>query len=307
MQLIILCKDRGHLGQIRLTSKRVWLAAASMAIALGAGAFYGGMHTASLFGFTDPEAQVAAWRADLEAQQATLEQTRRSLQQNIDALALRLGQMNAHVIRLDALGTRLTQMAGLNDGEFDFSSPPALGGPEEVLGDGQQLRIGGVMASIDALAEQLADRSRQLNVLEDFLLNRKLADEVHPEGRPVQAGYISSSFGHRNDPFTGRRAFHKGIDFAGREGSDVIAVASGVVVWSGKRQGYGNLVEVNHGNGYATRYAHNADNLVAVGDTVKRGQIIARMGGTGRATGPNLHFEVLHNGRAVDPLTYVRH
>jgi murein DD-endopeptidase MepM/ murein hydrolase activator NlpD len=306
MQLIFLCKGRGHVGQLRLTSKRVWLAAASMALALGAGAFYGGMRTASLFGILEPEEQVAAWRADLEAQQALLDQTRRSLQQSIDALSLRLGQMNAHVVRLDALGSRLTQMAGLNDGEFDFTSPPALGGPEELLGDSEQLSLGGVIMSLDVMAEQLADRGRQLNVLEDFLLNRKLADEIHPEGRPVTSGYISSAFGHRNDPFTGRRAFHKGIDFAGREGSDVIAVASGVVAWSGTRQGYGELVEVNHGNGYVTRYAHNADNLVAVGDTVKRGQIIARMGGTGRATGPNLHFEVLHNGRAVDPLTYIR-
>jgi len=144
-----------------------------------------------------------------------------------------------------------------------------------------------------------------LNVLEDFLLNRKLREEVHPEGRPVAAGYISSSFGNRTDPFTGRAAFHKGVDFAGRTGAEVVAVASGVVIWSGDRYGYGQMVEVNHGNGYVTRYAHNAENLVAVGDTVKRGQMIAMMGSTGRATGPNLHFEVLRNGRVVDPLTYI--
>ncbi|MBN1238374.1 MAG: M23 family metallopeptidase [Gammaproteobacteria bacterium] len=307
MQLILLCKDRGHVGQLRLTSKRVWLAFASMALAVTAGAFYGGVRSASLLGVADPEGQIATWRADLEAQQAELEQTRRSLQQSIDALALRLGQMNAHVVRLDALGARLTQMAGLDDGEFDFTSPPALGGPEELVGDAEQLSLGSVMTSLDALSEQLEDRGRQLDVLEDFLLNRKLADEVHPEGRPVKSGYISSTFGHRSDPFTGRRAFHKGIDFAGREGTEVIAVASGVVSWSGKRYGYGQLVEINHGNGYVTRYAHNSDNLVSVGDTVKRGQIIARMGGTGRATGPNLHFEVLRDGSAVDPLSYIRH
>jgi murein DD-endopeptidase MepM/ murein hydrolase activator NlpD len=121
----------------------------------------------------------------------------------------------------------------------------------------------------------------------------------------VTSGYISSRFGTRNDPFTGRRAFHKGIDFAGRAGADVVVVASGVVTWSGDRYGYGQMVEVNHGNGYVTRYAHNAGNLVQVGDTVKRGDVIAQMGETGRATGPNLHFEVLHNGSAVDPLTYI--
>jgi len=132
-----------------------------------------------------------------------------------------------------------------------------------------------------------------------------LRDEVHPEGRPVHSGYISSMFGNRTDPFTGRAAFHKGVDFAGREGSEVVAVASGVVIWSGDRYGYGQMVEINHGNGYVTRYAHNSDNLVAVGDTVKRGEVIAVMGSTGRATGPNLHFEVLHNGRVVNPLSYV--
>ena len=162
-----------------------------------------------------------------------------------------------------------------------------------------------IVSALDSLSVQLEDRQQQLNVLEDFLLNRKLREEVHPEGRPVSAGYISSRFGNRTDPFTGRAAFHKGIDFAGREGAEVIAVASGVVIFSGDRYGYGQMVEVNHGNGYVTRYAHNAENLVAVGDTVKRGRVISVMGSTGRATGPYLHFEVLRNGRVVDPLTYI--
>jgi len=306
MQLIFLSKNRGQIAHFRLTSKRLWLGAGALSFALAAAAFYGGLRSASVLGVGDPAAQVEVWRAELEGQQALLDQTRHGLQQSVDALALRLGQMNAHVVRLDALGARLTQMAGLDDGEFDFTSPPALGGPEELLGAAEQLELGSVVTSLDAFSEQLDDRARQLSVLEDFMLNRKLHDEVHPEGRPVTAGYISSRFGQRTDPFTGRRAYHKGIDFAGREGAEVIAVASGVVVWSGPRQGYGELVEVNHGNGYVTRYAHNSSNLVSIGDTVKRGQVIARLGDTGRATGPNLHFEVLHNGRAVDPMTYVR-
>jgi murein DD-endopeptidase MepM/ murein hydrolase activator NlpD len=268
--------------------------------------FTAGVWAASELGLSAPsKAQAAAWRAELATQQAVVDTTRRSLQQSVDALALRIGQMNAHVVRLDALGERLTEMAGLDDGEFDFTAEPSLGGPEEPTADGEFNRLTGVINALDVLDDQLADRKRQLAVLEDFLLNRKLLDEIRPEGRPVTAGYISSRFGNRTDPFTGRRAFHKGIDFAGREGSEVVAVASGVVVWSGERSGYGQLVELNHGNGYVTRYAHNADNLVAVGDTVKRGQIIARMGDTGRATGPNLHFEVLLNGKAVDPLTYI--
>jgi murein DD-endopeptidase MepM/ murein hydrolase activator NlpD len=162
------------------------------------------------------------------------------------------------------------------------------------------------MYALESLDDQLDNRAEQLGVLEDFLLDRKLQEEVHPEGRPVMAGYISSRYGNRTDPFTGRAAFHKGIDFAGREGADIVAVASGVVTWSGPRYGYGQMIEINHGNGYATRYAHNSNNLVAVGDTVKRGQRIGSVGDTGRATGANLHFEVLKNGRTVDPLTFIQ-
>jgi murein DD-endopeptidase MepM/ murein hydrolase activator NlpD len=305
MQLILLSKDRGHVGHIRLTSGRVWLGIVAATLLISAGAFYGGITAARVFGISNPQAQVSTWREELVQQQSIVDSTRRTLQQNLDALALRIGQMNAHVVRLDALGARLTQMAGLKDGEFDFTSVPSLGGPEEPLAASEVMQINGVVGALEVLGEQLEDRDRQLTVLEDLLINRKLRDEVRPEGRPVTSGYVSSQFGNRTDPFTGRRAFHKGVDFAGREGAEVVAVASGVVIWSGERYGYGQLVEINHGNGYVTRYAHNVDNLVAVGDTVRRGQVIARMGETGRATGPNLHFEVLLNDRPVDPLTYI--
>jgi len=305
MELILLSKGKGHLGHVRLGAGRVWLSVVTLALVLTGGVFFVGFQAAAHFGVADPEAQVDVWRSDIEQQQAALETTRETVAQNLDALALRLGQMNARVLRLDALGNRLTQMAGLDDGEFDFSSVPSLGGPEEPLAIADTNQMSTLLTALDQFGAQLDDRQQQLNVLEDFLLNRKLRDEVHPEGRPVNSGYISSRFGNRTDPFTGRAAFHKGVDFAGREGSDVVAVASGVVIWSGDRYGYGQMVEINHGNGYVTRYAHNSDNLVAVGDTVKRSEIIAVMGSTGRATGPNLHFEVLHNGRVVNPLSYV--
>ncbi|MCZ6475250.1 MAG: M23 family metallopeptidase [Gammaproteobacteria bacterium] len=305
MELILLSKRRGHLGHIQLTSRRVWLSLTGLALLAGAGVFYGGFQAATHFGIVSPVHQVAVWRADLAEQAASLEATQRDAKNNLDALALRLGQMNAHVVRLDALGQRLTQMAGLEDGEFDFAASPPLGGPEELVSGVDLDQVSGLISALNSLDQRLGDRQQQLSVLEDFLLNRKLQAEVLPEGRPVSAGYISSGFGNRTDPFTGRAAFHKGIDFAGREGADVIAVASGVVIWSGDRYGYGQMVEVNHGNGYVTRYAHNSENLVVIGDTVKRGEIIGTMGSTGRATGPNLHFEVLRNGRVVDPLTYI--
>lgn len=306
MQLILLSRKRGRIARLHLSSARLWLLGTAFALVVCSGAFYGGLKAAAALG-VDSREQADAWRAELARQQSLVDETRGALHQTLDALALRMGQMNAHVVRLDALGSRLTQMAGLKDGEFDFSSAPPLGGPEELLpqADTEFTKISAVINALDTLDEQLADRGRQLGVLEDLLLNRKLLDEVRPDGRPVTAGYISSRFGNRTDPFTGRAAFHKGIDFAGRAGADIVAVASGVVIWSGVRHGYGELVEINHGNGYVTRYAHNAYNLVAVGDTVKRGQVIAKMGDTGRATGPNLHFEVLLNDLAVDPLSYI--
>ena len=203
MQLILLSKDRGHLGHVRLTSGRVWLGLVAVTLLVAASAFYGGITAARAFGISNPQAaQVDTWREELAQQQSIVDATRRTLQQNIDALALRIGQMNAHVVRLDALGTRLTQMAGLKDGEFDFTTAPSLGGPEEPILDTEAMQINGVVGALDVLDEQLVDRGRQLTVLEDLLLNRKLRDEVRPEGRPVTAGYVSSQFGGRTDPFT---------------------------------------------------------------------------------------------------------
>ncbi|MFA7632535.1 MAG: M23 family metallopeptidase [Thiohalomonadaceae bacterium] len=245
-----------------------------------------------------------ALQNELEKQRLDIDEARRTAEDNLNALALRMGQMQAHVMRLDALGQRLTNMAGLDDGEFNFEVAPALGGPENITAQ-QSLQVPDFIALLDNLSVQLENRGDQLSVLENMLLNRNLQAEVLPAGRPVQSGWISSSFGIRTDPFTGRLAHHNGIDFAGKEGNEVIAVASGVVTWAGSRFGYGNLVEINHGKGYVTRYGHNKSVEVKVGDTVKKGQAVAIMGSTGRSTGPHVHFEVLRNGRAVDPARYV--
>ena len=165
MQLILLSKNRGHVGQMQLTSARAWASIFGLAFLVCAGAFYGGFWSAGVFGVANPQAQADAWKADLAQQQTLVDTTRRALQQNLDALALRLGQMNAHVVRLDALGSRLTQMAGLKDGEFDFTSAPSLGGPEEPLleTDSDFMQISGVISALDVLDEQLADRGRQLS------------------------------------------------------------------------------------------------------------------------------------------------
>jgi murein DD-endopeptidase MepM/ murein hydrolase activator NlpD len=232
--------------------------------------------------------------------------TRQQTEDTLDALAIRIGQMNARVIRMDALGRRLVGMADLSDGEFDFDSEPAFGGPEEPYQTGSAVAVPELVSSMQDLDDQLSDREAQLAVLESMIMNQNLNDRVYPQGRPVKSGWMSSYFGKRTDPFTGKAATHRGVDFAGKTGSEVIAVADGVITWSSSRYGYGELVEINHGNGYSTRYAHNSDNLVSVGDEVRKGQTVALMGDTGRATGPNLHFEVLKNGRRVNPVKFIR-
>jgi murein DD-endopeptidase MepM/ murein hydrolase activator NlpD len=277
---------------------------ASVAVVLGL-TFFAGYQLAGPDGYVKADQTILGWNKMLQQQQQDLDMTRRVSEEKLDALSVQIAELNAQIIRLNALGRRLTTMADLQDGEFDFDSSPAVGGPAPDS-PGQTVQLPDINDMIDALERELVDQERQLSVLENLLLNRSLSQEVHPEGRPVSSGWISSYFGSRTDPFTGKRAYHKGIDFAGRAGADVVAVASGVVSWSRDRYGYGLMVEINHGNGYFTRYAHNAENLVTVGDEIQKGQIIARMGETGRATGPNLHFEVLRNGKVVDPLSYIR-
>jgi murein DD-endopeptidase MepM/ murein hydrolase activator NlpD len=194
------------------------------------------------------------------------------------------------------------KIAKLDPAEFSFESSPGVGGPEEGSSN-VDLDFG---REIDTIVAELEDREQQLGVLEDILLSSQMKEEVFPEGRPIKRGWISSYYGMRTNPFTGKLQLHKGMDFAGKSGSHVLAVAGGVVTWSSKRYGYGNLVEINHGNGFVTRYGHNKENLVQVGDTVNKGQEIALMGSTGRSTGPHVHFEVLQNGRQINPQRFVQ-
>jgi len=238
----------------------------------------------------------------LAEQKKQIEDLKQQLQLRVDAMAMRLGEMNAHVIRLDALGKRLTEMADIDSREFNFDRDPPRGGPE---GEGTSAEIPDLSSMLSQLEQRVDLRESQLSALENLILARELKQEIHPEGRPVANGFISSYFGERSDPFDGREAFHKGVDFAATQGSNVTAVAAGVVTWAGERSGYGKLIEINHGDGFLTRYAHNERTLVTVGQTVKRGEPVALMGSTGRSTGPHVHFEVLRNGRQVDPLSFV--
>lgn len=276
----------------------------AVSVVLGAAGFGLGYAWSSFNGSGISNSAVAELRATIEAQRTDIEDIRTENEDNLDAMAIRIAQMNARMIRLDALGRRLTSMADIDDGEFDFDSAPAVGGPEEPVAHGSAvIDVVEAMADLD---DQLNDREAKLGVLETVLAHQNLSDRVYPQGRPVNSGWISSYFGKRTDPFTGKPANHTGVDFAGKHGDAIVAVADGVVSWSGDRYGYGLMVEVKHGNGYATRYAHNSENLVNVGDEVKKGQTLALMGETGRATGPNLHFEVLRDGRRVNPVNFIR-
>jgi murein DD-endopeptidase MepM/ murein hydrolase activator NlpD len=250
------------------------------------------------------KSSTSTWSGALKDEKLEISQLRAQLQDRVDAMAMRLGTINAHILRLNALGKRLTAMANIDHREFNFDAEPSTGGPEND-GEGVSAQIPDLTKMFDQVEERVELRDAQLGALENVILARNLKEEIHPEGRPVHQGFISSSFGQRQDPFTGEEAVHKGVDFAGSRGDEVVAVAAGVVTWAGERSGYGKLVEISHGDGFTTRYAHNEKTLINVGDTVSRGEPIALMGSTGRSTGPHVHFEVLRNGRQVDPVTFI--
>jgi len=246
----------------------------------------------------------SVWQSEIEEQGKTLQDLRTSTEKSLEAMAGRLSMLQGYVMRLDALGSRLAVMANLDDIEFGVENPPGMGGPSPELNDSQILMTD-LLGTLNQLEYALKDRSDKLTAMESMLINRTLQEQTSPGGKPSLGGYMSSLFGYRTDPMTGKREFHEGLDFAGRAGTPIIAVAAGIVIWSGKHFGYGNMVEISHGNGYVTRYAHNKQNLVNVGDKVEKGEIIATMGSTGRATGTHVHFEVIQNGRHVDPRKYL--
>ena len=305
MNIILMTRKKGCSGLVTLNKKKMSAVLMATFLVLPATFLYTGYKFGEYKMRANPDDLLVAMQTELDSQRLKIDEVTRNAEENMDALALRLGKLQSHVIRLDALGQRLTSIAKLDEGEFDFNRAPAQGGPVSAAENDERIEVTDFMKSLQQLADQLDDRSQQLTVLETMLMNRNLQAEVMPAGRPVNRGWLSSYFGLRTDPFSGRRVHHSGVDFAGKLGSDVVSVAAGVVTFAGKRSGYGNLVEINHGKGYATRYGHNSENLVKVGDTVKKGDVVAKMGTTGRSTGPHVHFEVLYNGRAVNPKKYI--
>ncbi|WP_372015843.1 peptidoglycan DD-metalloendopeptidase family protein [Pseudoxanthomonas sp. 10H] len=239
--------------------------------------------------------------ARLAAQQQELEQVRRQSQQEINALAARLGELQAQANRLNALGERLTEAGQLEDGEFDFHGTPGQGG----AGVARDMPRDELVAGLDEVQQQFEVSGRQLGVMESLLFDRQLENNALPVRSPVRRSYITSSFGNRADPFGRGRQFHKGIDFDANVGDPVMSVADGVVSFAGSRSGYGHTIEVDHGNGYVTRYAHNSRLTVKAGDLVRAGEQVAKAGSSGRSTGAHVHFEVWENGSVVNPRKFL--
>jgi len=280
------------------------LAALAGVVALGAaGTFFAG----AKFGIdsvrVQPTGAVSLWHQDLALQEAHVASVIERTDNDINVLAQRLGHLQAQADRVDALGIRLLEQMNMPGEEFDFASVPGRGGL--VSEDGETYEVGDFMSELKALASQLKDREPKLEALSDALLNRDLRAGAHPKGRPVESGWLSSGYGYRPDPKTGRRVFHRGADFAGRKGTKILATADGVVTESAYKVGYGNTVNISHADGYVTRYAHNSKNLVSVGDVVRQGSPVALMGATGRTTGTHLHYEVHHNGKPVNPKGFI--
>lgn len=266
---------------------------ASMAIVIAAAGMCGAAAMNS--------AEMARLNGVAAAHEQSLEATRRDAQREINALAARMGELQAQANRLNALGDRLARGAGLEGGEFDFDRPVGIGGPE-AASDMPARRL---LQGLDTLDGDLANSGQQLSVLEALLFDRTLERNAMPSRSPVASSFVTSSYGYRADPFGRGGQFHKGIDFDARTGDPVMTVADGVVSYSGVRGGYGNVVEVDHGNGYVTRYAHNSRNLAKVGDLVRVGDEIAKAGSTGRSTGAHVHFEVWENGRVQNPRKFL--
>ena len=304
MKVILVDQRHGHTKTIVLKG---WLKGLLSLCLLGApvalGYFGYGLAISQNNGaFSEESAQ--NWERQIRIQTEQISEIKEESEQQIEALTMRLAMLQARLVRLDAVGERITTIANLDAGEFDFSDPIAIGGP--AIGVSQSYSAAGFMDAVYQLEQQLEDRQQQLEILEGLMTDRKIQSDVFIAGRPVEKAWIASRFGQRPDPITGRIAFHGGIDFTtDKSGAEINTVAAGVITWSGPRSGYGLMVEVNHGNGFTTRYAHSEKLLVDVGDIVMKGQNIALVGSTGRSTGPHVHFEVYKNGRVVDPAAYI--
>ncbi len=244
-----------------------------------------------------------AWLASAQTEEQQKQQA--YMRQSLDAMAIRLGQMQAEMQRLDALGVRLAKVSGMKPTEFSFDRPPGQGGPYLPAPE-RDISLETMNKQMANLSLSMDDRNDKLLALETMLMQDRSNAWLIPSVSPVRSSWFSSNFGWRIDPFTGKEAMHEGVDFVVPTGTPVYASAGGVVEYAGPHPQFGNLVEIDHGNGVITRYAHNSKVLVKVGQMVKRGEKISLSGSTGRATGPHVHFEVRYKGVAQNPARFLK-
>jgi len=302
MHFQIVSARTGRVRQFDLTENRTLMIGAAATLFLVTVIFFSGIQLGRFIAGPLQGEQLAR---ELQEQRMAIDATRQQVQGKVDALAKRVGTLNAHLLRLDALGRRITDLADLDRGEFDFDAPPPTGGPEDGEVEGGSVAVPELASTLDALELQLQDRDRQLVVLENLMAMRELGERIIPGGLPLIGGWISSHYGYRSDPFTGHRALHRGVDFAGRPGTRIVSVAPGVVSYAGYKAGYGYVVEITHPTGYLTRYGHNSRNLVRSGQMVQKGDAVAVIGSTGRSTGTHVHFEVERDGKVLNPSRYL--
>ena len=253
------------------------------------------------------EMTVSTWSDRLHQQRETIDTLSRQAREQVLVAGRKLADMEARLLRMEALSERvaeMTEVAGLGESGFRFDLPAATGGPEAAVG-GEGVFVSGYFASIDGLSAEMRIREREMKMLESRLARGSFKNQIAPARAPLEGGWISSRYGARIDPISGKPAWHHGVDFTGGSGGDVVAVAGGVVTFVGTSGAYGKMIEIEHGEGIATRYAHHEAAQVDAGDIVKKGQTIARLGSTGRSTGPHVHFEVLKDGRRFDPAEYL--
>jgi len=227
------------------------------------------------------------------------------LRDNLDAMATRLGELQAQILRLDTLGDRVARLAGFKPQELSLDKAPGRGGAEPTM-PAVPLSFGELARRLDFLSRQVEERGDRLGVLDSILTQENVVKQLLPSVLPIRNGVYSSNFGWRLDPFNGQNSYHEGIDFEAAPGTAIVAAAAGVVITAEYHAQYGNMVEIDHGNGLVTRYAHCSRLLAKVGDVVMKGAAIGEVGSSGRATGPHLHFEVRHHGTAQNPARFLR-
>lgn len=301
MNIILVSNSLAKSGSLTLNNRQVILLGFGLLLLpllLAAGLTYMALFHASLL--PHPFLQTLV----LSAQQNELEKNREYVQENLNAMAVKLGQMQAQMLRLDAMGERLAKLSGLPRQEFNFSLKPGRGGAEP--GIQKDLTPKDFSRQLDALMNKLDERADNMGLMEAMLLQQKVKVVALPNQRPVGTGWYSSNYGWRIDPFTGKNAFHEGVDFMADVGSTIQAAGGGVVVFADTHAGYGRLIEIDHGNGLVSRYAHASKITVKEGDVVMKGQKIGEVGSSGRSTGPHLHFEVRHDGAPQNPEHYLK-